>query len=163
MAGLDFDAELKQLDATMTSIEKVLDLPALRKEIDELGEQVAAPDLWDDQANAQKVTSRLSSLQADVERVTNLRSRLDDVGALVELGREENDADSLTEAEKEMASVAKSIQSLEVRTLLSGEYDEREALVTIRSGAGGVDAADFAEMLQRMYLRYAERHGYPTD
>ncbi|MFF0269545.1 peptide chain release factor 2 [Kribbella sp. NPDC004536] len=163
MAGLDFDAELKQLDATMTSIEKVMDLPALRKEIDELGEQVAAPDLWDDQANAQKVTSRLSSLQSDVERVSGLRGRLDDLGVLVELGREENDADSLAEAEKEMGSVAKAIQSLEVRTLLSGEYDEREALVTIRSGAGGVDAADFAEMLQRMYLRYAERHGYPTD
>jgi len=163
VAGLDFDAELKQLDATMTSIEKVMDLPALRKEIDELGEQVAAPDLWDDQANAQKVTSRLSSLQADVERETALRGRLDDLGVLIELGREENDADSLAEAEKELGSVAKSIQSLEVRTLLSGEYDEREALVTIRSGAGGVDAADFAEMLQRMYLRWAERHGYPTD
>ncbi|MFI5695808.1 peptide chain release factor 2 [Kribbella sp. NPDC051586] len=163
MAGLDFDAELKQLDVTMTSIEKVLDLPALRKEIDDLGEQVAAPDLWDDQANAQKVTSRLSSLQSDVERVTALRSRVDDLGVLVELGREENDADSMAEAEKELGSLAKAIQSLEVRTLLSGEYDEREALVTIRSGAGGVDAADFAEMLQRMYLRWAERHGYPTE
>ncbi|GAA1700916.1 peptide chain release factor 2 [Kribbella yunnanensis] len=163
VAGLDFDAELKQLDATLTSIEKVLDLPALRAEIAELGEAVAAPDLWDDQANAQKVTSRLSSLQADVERVTGLRSRVEDLGVLIELAREENDPDSIAEAEKELGSVAKAIQSLEVRTLLSGEYDEREALVTIRSGAGGVDAADFAEMLQRMYLRWAERHGYATE
>ncbi|MBB6567310.1 peptide chain release factor 2 [Kribbella sandramycini] len=163
MAGLDFDAEQKQLDATLTSIEKVMDLPALRAEIAKLGEEVAAPDLWDDQANAQKVTSRLSSLQADLERVTGLRGRLEDLGVLVELGREENDADSMAEAEKEIGSLAKAIQSLEVRTLLSGEYDEREALVTIRSGAGGVDAADFAEMLQRMYLRWAERHGYPTE
>jgi peptide chain release factor 2 len=163
VAGLDFDAELKQLDATLTSIEKVLDLDALRKEIADLGEQVAAPDLWDDQANAQKVTSRLSSLQADVERVTALRGRLDDLAVMIELGREENDADSIAESEKEISSLAKAIQSLEVRTLLSGEYDEREALVTIRSGAGGVDAADFAEMLQRMYLRWAERHGYGTE
>jgi peptide chain release factor 2 len=163
VAGLDFDAELKQLDATLTSIEKVLDLDALRAEIADLGEQVAAPDLWDDQANAQKVTSRLSSLQADVDRVTALRGRIDDLGVMVELAREENDADALAETEKEIGSLAKSIQSLEVRTLLSGEYDEREALVTIRSGAGGVDAADFAEMLQRMYLRWAERHGYPTE
>jgi len=163
VAGLDFDAELKQLDATLTSIEKVLDLPALRKEIADLGEQVAAPDLWDDQANAQKVTSRLSSLQADLERVTALRGRVDDLGVLIELGREENDADSMAESEKELGSLGKAIQSLEVRTLLSGEYDEREALVTIRSGAGGVDAADFAEMLQRMYLRWAERHGYGTE
>jgi peptide chain release factor 2 len=163
VAGLDFDAELKQLDATLTSIEKVLDLDALRREIADLGEKVAAPDLWDDQANAQKVTSRLSSLQADVERVTALRSRIDDLGVLVELSREENDADSMAESEKEIGSLSKAIQSLEVRTLLSGEYDEREALVTIRSGAGGVDAADFAEMLQRMYLRWAERHGHGTE
>jgi peptide chain release factor 2 len=163
VAGPDFDADLKQLDATLTSIEKVLDLEGMRREIADLGEQVAAPDLWDDQANAQKVTARLSSLQADLERVMKLRSRIDDLGVLVEMGREENDADTLAEAEKEIGSVAKLIQSLEVRTLLSGEYDEREALVTIRSGAGGVDAADFAEMLQRMYLRWAERHGYGTE
>jgi peptide chain release factor 2 len=163
VAGPDFDSELKQLDATLTSIEKVLDLDGMRREIADLGEKVAAPDLWDDQANAQKVTSRLSSLQADLERVVKLRSRIDDLGVLIEMGREENDSDTLAEAEKEIASVAKLIQSLEVRTLLSGEYDEREALVTIRSGAGGVDAADFAEMLQRMYLRWAERHGYGTE
>src|SRR3954447_10429544 len=88
VAGLDFDAELKQLDATLTSIEKVLDLPALRAEIAELGEKVAAPDLWDDEANAQKVTSRLSRLEADVERVTSLRARVEDVGVLIELARE---------------------------------------------------------------------------
>src|SRR4051812_4982376 len=163
VAGLGFDAELKQLDATMTSIEKVLDLPALRKEIAALGEDVAAPDLWDDQANAQRVTSRLSSLQADADRVTALGSRLDDLAVLVQLGREENDADSMAEAEKEIGSLSKSIQSLEVRTLLSGEYDEREALVTIRSGAGGVDAADWAEMLMRMYIRWAEQHKYGVE
>jgi peptide chain release factor 2 len=163
VAGPDFDAELKNLDATLTSVEKVLDLPKMRAEIADLGEQVAAPDLWDDQANAQRVTSRLSSLQAEVERVARLRIRVDDLGVLIEMAREENDADTLAEAEKELADLGKAIQSLEVRTLLSGEYDEREALVTIRSGAGGVDAADFAEMLQRMYLRWAERHGYATE
>ncbi|HEY3004258.1 MAG TPA: peptide chain release factor 2 [Kribbellaceae bacterium] len=163
MAGPDFDTELKALDATLTSVEKVLDLPRMRAEIADLGEQVAAPDLWDDQPNAQKVTSRLSGLQAELERVTALRSRVDDLGVLIEMAREENDPDTLAEAVKELGELSKSIQSLEVRTLLSGEYDEREALVTIRSGAGGVDAADFAEMLQRMYLRWAERHGYATE
>jgi peptide chain release factor 2 len=163
VAGPDFDADLKALDATLTSIEKVLDLPAMRREIADLGEQVAVPDLWNDQANAQKVTSRLSRLEADLDRLTGLRTRVDDLAVLIELAREENDAATLAEAESEIAKLTKSIQSLEVRTLLSGEYDEREALVTIRSGAGGVDAADFAEMLQRMYLRWAERHGYPTE
>jgi peptide chain release factor 2 len=163
VAGPDFDSELKALDATLRSIEAVLDLDRMRKEIVTLSEQAAAPNLWDDQANAQRVTSRLSSLQSEVDRVSGLRQRIDDLGVLAELAEAEDDADTRTEAEKEIAAIKRSVDALEVRTLLSGEYDSREALVTIRSGAGGVDAADFAEMLLRMYLRWAERHKYPTE
>nr|NLI49989.1 peptide chain release factor 2 [Propionibacterium sp.] len=154
--------QIETLGRTLSSIEAVLDLPKLRAEIADLGEQVAAPDLWDDQANAQRVTSRLSRLNAEVDRVTKLRSRLDDLEVLVDLAQEEDDAATLAEANREAAALHEEITALEVRTLLSGEYDERDAVVTIRSGAGGVDAADFAEMLLRMYLRWAERHGYPV-
>ncbi len=147
----------------MHTVEQVLDLGAMRAEIADLGEQVAAPDLWDDQANAQRVTGRLSVLQGELERFTSLQSRIDDLGILLELAREESDADSLTEAENELRKVTKAVEQLEVRTLLSGEYDVREALVTIRSGAGGVDAADFAEMLMRMYTRWAERNNYSVE
>jgi peptide chain release factor 2 len=163
VAGPDFAERIKQLDSTLTSIENVLDLDAMRGEVEALGAQVAAPDLWDDQANAQRVTGRLSVLQADIDRVTSLRSRLDDAEVLVQLAQEESDASSLSEADTELNRLAKSIEALEVRTLLSGEYDERDALLTIRSGAGGVDAADWAEMLMRMYLRWAERHDYGTE
>lgn len=163
MATIDFAEQIKNLQSTLTSIEKVLNLDSIRGEIAQLQEQVSAPDLWDDQENAQKITGRLSFLQAELERVERLRSRIDDLEALVELGTEENDAASLSEAESELESLQTAIESLEIRTLLSGEYDEREALVSIRSGAGGVDAADFAQMLMRMYLRWAERHGYPTE
>ncbi len=163
VAGPDFDAEIKQLQATMHTIGQVLDLDAMRAEIARLGEEVAAPDLWDDQANAQRVTSRLSALNAEVDRFTELDGRLEDLGVLVELGREEGDADSLAEAETELGKVQKAVEALEVRTLLSGEYDAREALLTIRSGAGGVDAADFAEMLMRMYVRWAEQHKYTVE
>jgi peptide chain release factor 2 len=163
VAGQDFAERIKQLDATLASIEKVLDLDAMRAEIAELGVQVAAPDLWDDQANAQRVTGRLSVLQADVDRVTSLRARLDDAEVLVQLAQEESDASFLSEADTELDRLAKSIEALEVRTLLAGEYDERDALISIRSGAGGVDAADWAEMLMRMYLRWAERHNYATE
>ncbi|HPU12300.1 MAG TPA: peptide chain release factor 2 [Aeromicrobium sp.] len=159
----DLTDQLKKLDATLTSIEKVLDLPKMEAEIAELQEQVGAPDLWDDQANAQKITGRLSGLQAEVERVNGLRQRLEDAEVLIELAEEEGDEDSAVEAESEIGRLSTSIDSLEVRTLLSGEYDERDALVTIRSGAGGVDAADFAEMLQRMYIRWAERHKYVVE
>ena len=109
------------------------------------------------------MTTRLSHLQGDLRRVEALRSRLDDVGLMLELAAEEGDDATTAETERELASVRKAIDELEVRTLLSGEYDAREALVTIRAEAGGVDAADWAEMLMRMYLRWAERHGYPTE
>ncbi|KAJ1684039.1 hypothetical protein LUZ63_020779 [Rhynchospora breviuscula] len=147
----------------MGTIGKVLDVEEMQREIADLGDQVAAPDLWDDQANAQRVTGRLSMLQGQLERYTSLSSRIDDLEVLVELAREEGDADSLAEAAAELERLHKSTESLEVRTLLSGEYDAREALVTIRSGAGGVDAADFAEMLMRMYTRWAERNKYAVE
>jgi len=162
VAGPDLDTQIKRLSATLTSIEKVLDLESMRKEVAALGEEVAAPDLWDDQPNAQRVTARLSLLQGELDRVTSLRERLDDVAVLVQLSEEESDDDARTEAETEISRVTALVDALEVRTLLSGEYDAREAFVTIRSGAGGVDAADFAEMLLRMYTRWAERHGYPV-
>jgi peptide chain release factor 2 len=163
VAGPDFPAELSALDKALTSIEAVVDPAAKRAEIAELSEQVSAPDLWDDPENAQRITSKLSALQSEVDRVVELRSRLDDLGVLVELATEESDASSLAEATAELSSVQQAVESLEVRTLLSGEYDPRDALITIRSEAGGVDAADFASMLLRMYLRWAERHGYPTE
>jgi peptide chain release factor 2 len=163
VAGPDFDVEIKQLQATMHTIEQVLDLDAMRTEIADLGEQVAAPDLWDNQDNATRVTGRLSLLQGEVDRFTQLAGRLEDLELMVELGREEGDQATLTDAETELARIAKTVEALEVRTLLSGEYDEREAIVSIRAGAGGVDAADFAEMLMRMYTRWAEQHSYPVE
>lgn len=162
VAAQDIQGELSDLDRTLASIEAVVDPAKKLREIAELQEQVAAPDLWDDQANAQRVTSRLSALQAEVDRVKGLRQRLDDIAVLVELGQEEDDQATLAEAEREAKRLRDEIGALEIRTLLNGEYDERDAVVTIRSGAGGVDAADFAEMLLRMYLRWAERHGYPV-
>ena len=163
MTAADLLSDLAELERTLTSIESVLDPDAKRAEIAELSEQVSAPDLWDDQENAQRVTSRLSRLQAEVDRLAKLRGRIDDLGVLIELAEEEDDADTLGEAQKDLKSLSADIEALEIRTLLSGEYDQRDALVTIRSEAGGVDAADFAAMLLRMYLRWAERHGYATE
>ena len=163
MAAADLLTDLAELDKTLTSIEVVLDPAGKREQIAELQEQASAPDLWNDQDNAQRVTSKLSALQAEVDRLAALRQRVDDLAVLIELGQEEDDADTMAEAGRELSRLATDIQGLEVRTLLNGDYDERDAVVTIRSEAGGVDAADFAEMLLRMYLRWAERHGYPAD
>ncbi|WP_091024449.1 peptide chain release factor 2 [Nocardioides szechwanensis] len=163
MAGPDYDSEIKTLQATMYTIEQVLDIGAMRTEIADLGEQVAAPDLWDDQANATRVTGRLSALQGEVDRFDSLTGRIEDLEIMVELGTEEGDAASLADAERELGRIKKAVEVLEVRTLLNGEYDAREALVSIRAGAGGVDAADFAEMLMRMYVRWAEQHNYSVE
>ncbi len=160
---MDVPAELKDLSATLASVEKVLDLDKLRREVADLEQQAAAPNLWDDPETGQQVTSRLSYAQGEIRRVEDLRRRVDDAQVLWEMAEEADDADSRHEAEAEGVALRKAIDELEVRTLLSGPYDAREALVTIRSEAGGVDAADFAEMLLRMYLRWAERHNYPAD
>ena len=158
--AIDPSEQLRELDATLTSIEKVLDVPSLRLEVERLEAEASAPDLWDDQVKAQAVTSRLSFVQGEINRVTSLRQRLEDVGVMFELADEMGDDDTRAEAERELDVLGKSIGELEVRTLLSGEYDSREALITVRAEAGGVDAADWAEMLLRMYTRYCERHGW---
>ena len=136
----------------------------LRSTIADLSRQAAAPDLWDDVEHAQEVTTALSHAQNELERLTTMEERIDDLEAMVELAGEDSDesGDLLDEAENDLQAIRDDLSSLEIRTLLDGEYDERNAVVTIRSGAGGVDAADFAEILMRMYLRWAERHGYPT-
>src|SRR6478752_6369592 len=162
MANIDFPAEIRALRATYASIENVSNVEALKEDIAELSERAGEPNLWDDPAKAQVITSKLSHKQSELERLNKLTARIDDLEVLVELGQDEDDADSMGEAAAELESVRKALGDLEVVTLLSGEFDEREAVVTIRAGAGGVDAADFAEMLLRMYLRWAERHGYPT-
>jgi len=163
VAAVDFPTELRDLRATLDSILAVSDRDRLSRQIAELSEQAAAPDLWNDPEHAQAVTSKLSHLQAEAERLDRITSRVDDLEVLVELAEAESDEESMAEAERELIDVRKALGELEVRTLLSGEYDPREALVTIRSEAGGVDAADFAEMLLRMYLRWSERHGYKTE
>ena len=160
--AVDFETEIKQLRTTMASVREVTDLERLGAQIADLETEASAPDLWDDVERAQKLTSTLSRAKAEHDKVTGMDARIDDLEALVELGQEESDAETLEEAERELTALRKAVEQLEVRTLLNGEYDEREAVVTIRSGAGGVDAADFAEMLMRMYLRWAERHDYPT-
>lgn len=163
MPSLETAERLAQLTATLASIETVLDLPAMREAIIDLEAQASAPDLWDDQERAQQVTSRLSFLQGELRRVEALSRRLADLPVLFELAETEQDDSALAEAQRELEDLQRSVGELEVRTLLSGEYDAREALVTIRAEAGGVDAADWAEMLLRMYTRYCERHGWPFE
>ena len=163
MADQEISEQVTALDGVLKQIEAVVNLPGLQTEIDDLEQRASAPDLWDDTESAQKVTSRLSFLQQEHRRITELRQRVEDLPIMLELAEAESDTGAHEEALRELKALQAEISDLEVRTLLSGEYDERDALVSIRSGAGGVDAADWAEMLLRMYSRYCERHGWPLE
>ena len=163
MAERDFNQEIAAISATLKSIESVLDIPRLINQKNELEAKAGTPDLWNDPENAQKVTSALSRVQTIINKVTSLRSRISDIPIMLELAINENDALAKIEVEKELQTLSEAISELEVQTLLSGEYDHRDALVTIRSEAGGVDAADWAEMISRMYFRYCERHDYNVN
>ena len=162
MAAREYGIEIGAIDATLVSIEKVLDLPKLRKLAADLEEQAGVPNLWDDPESAQKITSRLSRTQSVISKLESLRQRVSDLPILIELAQSESDtAAAMTDAEAELDATKKAVSELEVQTLLNGEYDDRDALITIRSEAGG--AADWAEMLMRMYLRYCERHQLKVD
>ncbi len=163
MAATDPADEISELSSKLDTIEAVVDPEAMRTEVLDLREQAADPSLWEDQARAQEVTRRLSFLEGELNRMEHLRQRLADIRVLFELADDEHDQDTHNEAVAELAAVRKDMDALEVRTLLNGEYDAREALITINSQAGGADAEDFAGNLQRMYLRWAERHKYPAE
>jgi peptide chain release factor 2 len=160
MDELDFSSEIAALRSTFADIRSVIGVERLEADIAELSEQAGVPDLWDDPEAAQKVTSALSHRQSELARVRSVERRLDDLEIMVELANEESDAEAALEARGELRSIQTVLGQLEVQTLLDGEFDDRPAVVTIRAGAGGVDAADFAEMLLRMYLRWAEQHGH---
>ena len=160
MAEFDFSQAIADARAKYEEIALALDIDRLKQQEQDLEVEASAPGLWDDPENAQKVTSKLSAVQSQIKRLNSAATRIDDVETLVELGREEKDEDTLTEAQTEIGNITGDLEDMEIQTLMDGEYDERSAVVTIRSGAGGVDAADFAQMLLRMYLRWAERNGY---
>jgi peptide chain release factor 2 len=161
--AMDAVGEISELVSKLASVEAVLNPDAMRKEADGLRDRSADPELWADQEQAQAVTRRLSYLEGELARLEGLRRRLDDVTVMFELAESEQDEPTRAEALRELATARTEIDQLEIRTLLSGEYDSREALISINAQAGGADAADWAEGLQRIYLRWAERHGYPSE
>jgi peptide chain release factor 2 len=163
LAELDLTEELSELEDVLRSVIAVSKPNELAEDIDALEAQAADPNIWNDQDRAQKVTSQLSRLKAKKQKLDGAVGRLDDLKVLLELANAENDIDAKAEVRNELRLLTQAIDSLEVETLLNGEYDARGAIVTIRSGAGGDDATDFAEMLLRMYLRYCEKQSMKTN
>jgi len=124
---------------------------------------MAEPGFWYNQEKARETIGEANRIKAWVEPWTELRRRADDLGAMAELLEEESDAELLAEWERGLEALAAGVESLELKTMLQGEDDHREAIVTIHPGAGGTESQDWAEMLMRMYTRWAERHHFDVD
>jgi len=136
------------------------DVEGKQAELEKLKEHAAAPDLWDDQGRALKVTRKLSRYEATINRVSGLDARIEDAVMLFELATEEQDEDTAAEVVEDLVAVDSEMAILERESLYFGDYDDRTAILSINAGAGGVDAQDWAEMMLRMYTRYLERAGY---
>ena len=144
MAELDLSSEISVLRETFASVRQVVDVSRLTAEIEKLKVEASDPNIWDDAARAQTVTSKLSRSQSQLSKLTEVEARLDDLEVLIEMANAESDAGVQAEAKQELAKLSTEIGELEVQTLLNGEYDSRAAVITIRAGAGGDDATDFA-------------------
>ena len=159
----DLTDDLKSLRARLTEAEGYLKVDELRARRPQLEAEASRPDLWDDAERAKRVTGELSGVIDDLEQYEQLEARVDDAETLHELARDEGDDDSLAEVEQSLVDIDADLRRIELRSMFSGEHDERDALVSITSGEGGVDAQDWAEMLLRMYTRWAERRGYDVE
>jgi len=154
--------QLRDLASRFRQVSLVLNPTQLREEVKFLEQQTTDQGLWDDQENAQRVTSELSNKRQLLTRLVEIESLLEDTSVLLALAAQEDDSSAAAEVEVDIAKLEALLGSLETETLLSGEYDSRSAVMTIRSGAGGDDATDFSEMLMRMYLRYADIAGFQS-
>ena len=159
----DFSEELADLRRRVEDARGYLRIDEARHRMETLESEASAPDLWDDLERARKVTTELASLKADVDFVDSIDARLSDVATLFELGREESDDSVEPEIVEGVNVLGRDLDRLELRALFTGEHDERDAICEVHSGAGGTDAQDWAEMLVRMFTRWADRRDFDVE
>jgi peptide chain release factor 2 len=159
----DYSEALAELTRRVRDAHEYLHIDDARKRLEELDAEAADPALWNDQEQARKVTTEQSRVRVDVELIDGLSERVADLETLFELAREENDDSVEGEIGDGVAKVAEELDRLELRALFSGEHDERDAICEINAGAGGTDAQDWAEMLLRMYTRWAQNRGFEFE
>ncbi len=150
-----------ELEERLAELEAFFDVEGLRGEAGELGDEMSQPGFWDDPEGAKTVSARFSRVQGRIELLDGLKASLSDSEELLELAEE--DKDLVSEVEGELRRVERILEEQEVARLFAGEYDEGNAILTINPGAGGVDSQDWAEMLARMYRRWAERRGFGLE
>ncbi len=152
--------QLAEQQDALKELEGALGLERLREEVEMLEHKSAEPGFWDNMEQAQKVTQRMAALKGKDEGYQKLVARAEDCLALIEMGDEAEDLSLVDEAQSEIDSIKEEIATMRLSTLLTGEYDGHNAILTFHAGSGGTEAQDWAEMLFRMYTRWAERKGY---
>jgi peptide chain release factor 2 len=159
----DFSDELGSVRVRLEEAAGYLRVEASRERVRELEALASEPGLWDEPDRARAVTTELSNLRSDIDLWDDLAARLDDAAVLDELAREEDDESQEGEIAASLAALGVRFGELELRALFSGEYDDFDAICEVHAGEGGTDAQDWAEMLVRMYRRWAERHGFSVE
>ncbi len=152
--------ELENLKPELDNLYNVLEIEKAKDEITELHDRASMPNFWDDLENSQKIMQRIRQLETKVEHFQKLSARLDDLLAMIDLANEENDESLLPEISDDAEKFKKELEAQKLTTLLTGEYDSKNAILTFHAGAGGTEAQDWAQMLYRMYSRWAEKHGF---
>ena len=156
----EYKVKLNSLKPTLDSLRDALHLEAAEKEIEELEGQSARDGFWNDVENSQRVQKRLKQLKGKTENYQKLCAQWDDLMTLCEMAIEENEDSMLPELQSDFAAFEKKLEETRLGTLLTGEYDANNAILTFHAGAGGTEAQDWTQMLYRMYNMWAERHGY---
>ena len=152
--------QLEGMEADIKDLANALGLDKMKMEIEQLEQRAAQPGFWDDVENSQKVLQKTGALKNKVNAYQELTTAYEDTFALIELANEEEDLSLLEEAKQELDNVVKSYEKQRLQTLLTGEYDSKNAILTFHAGAGGTEAQDWAEMLYRMYNKWAEQHSF---
>ena len=163
MALIEYDVykqKLRELEPELDKLSAALDIESAKQEAARLEDETAQDGFWNDLERSQKVQMRLKQLQNKVARQEKLVSSWEDLTALCEMGQEEDDPEILEELKTEFAELEEKVEETRMTTLLSGEYDNSNAILQFHAGAGGTEAQDWAQMLYRMYTRWAERHGF---
>lgn len=148
---------------TLNDLSESLDLEGRKKRIAEIDEIISAPDFWNNPEGGQAIMQEKKRLESKVDHYNRLAGKMDDLEVMIELAKEESDADLEQDIVETLAEISKELDDFELETILNGEYDDNNAILSIHPGAGGTESQDWAEMLYRMYVRWAERHGYKVD
>ena len=162
---MDYETHKAIEDAqqTLADLSESLDLEGRKKRIAEIDEIISAPDFWNNPEGGQAIMQEKKRLESKVDTYHALAGNMEDLEVMIELAKEEPDADLEQDIVDTLAEITKELDAFELETILNGDYDDNNAILSIHPGAGGTESQDWAEMLYRMYVRWAERHGYKVE